>query len=70
MLQRQLRQVANNVLQLRIGAATLSAAEVVELGDLVQDVVDDGDDDADTDRVGLDDGGDNVRAAVGQQVAG
>ena len=65
MLDRQLGQVAKQVLDLGVGLAAVLAAEGVQSGDDAEHVVDNGDDDRNTDGVGPDDNdGDDVDVAV------
>jgi len=60
--------VGEDVLHLGVGTAALGASEVVEPGHAVHEVVDNGDDDGDTDGVTPDDDdGDDGGAAVGGQ---
>ena len=67
---RDLVQVGEDVLHLGVGVAALGAAQVVEPRPLVEEEVDDGDDDRDTDRVTPDDDdGDDAGVAVLGEVA-
>lgn len=60
-LERQLAESSNHVLDVRVLPVTVLAAKLVEPRDAVKQVVDDGDDDRDTNGVGPDeDDGDNV----------
>ena len=64
-LERQLAEGSNHVLDVRVLPVAVLAAELVEPGDAVEEVVDDGDDDRNTDRVGPDkNNGDNVYPAT------
>lgn len=64
-LERQLAEGSNHVLNGGVLAAAVLAAEGVEPCDAVKHVVDNGDDDGDTNRVGPDDNdGDNVDPSV------
>lgn len=70
-LKRQLAESSNHVLNGRVLASAVLATEVVEPGNLVEEVVDHGDDNRDTDRVSPDnDNGDNVDPAVSAEVVG
>ena len=65
MLERQLAQMADDVLHLSIVDAAVLAAEIVEGRNLVEEEVCDGDDDGDTDRVSpYHDSGDNISVSV------
>lgn len=62
----ELAEVTDDVLHLAVVDGALLASKVVEVGDLVEEVVDNGDDDGDTDGVEPDDdNGDNVDLTVG-----
>jgi hypothetical protein len=64
-LQSKLGEVADDVLHLGVVVAALLATDVGKRGDGVEEVVDDGDDDGNTDGVTPDDdNGDNVSVAV------
>ena len=64
-LERQFAEGRNHVLNGRVLAVTVFAAELIEPRNAVEQIVDNGDDDGDTDRVGPDDNnGDNVNPAV------
>jgi len=70
-LERQLAEGSKHVLNRSVLMGAVLAAEVVEPGDLVEKVVDHGDDDSHTDGVGPDnDDGDNIDPAVGTEVVG
>lgn len=70
-LERQLAESSNHVLNGRVLASAVLAAEVVEPLDLVKEVVDHGNDDGNTNGVSPDnDDGDNVDPTVGTEVVG
>lgn len=65
MLERQLAEMSDNVLHLGVVYAAVLAAEISETGDLVEQVVCDGDEDENTDRVRPDDDhGDDIGVSV------
>ena len=69
-LERELAQSRNHVLNGRVLGVAVLAAELVEPGDLVERVVNNGNDDGDTNRVGPDDNnGDNVNVSVLTELA-
>lgn len=70
-LERQLAESSNHVLNGRVLAGAVLAAEVVEPLDLVKEVVDHGNNDGNTNGVSPDnDDGDNVDPTVGTEVVG
>lgn len=69
-LERKLAESSNHVLNGRVLAVTVLATELIEPSDAVKQIVDNGDDDSDTDGVSPDNNnGDNVNPAVITELA-